>query len=87
MAKKYVARFSNGSDSRYVAYGRDETDMPVFSILPDRVHVKTRMRYPMCLRFMPYATMRPMVRMDSKEIERRYGEQMPTIAPRVVMEF
>ena len=82
MAKEYVARFFDGTAKRYVAYGRDKMYLPVFAIRSGD-HVKTRMRYPSCLRFLPYATVRPMLRMDSKEIARRYGEQLPTIAPRV----
>ena len=75
MAKDYVARFFDGP-TWYVAYGQDKEYLPVFHVRSGD-HVKTMMRYPSCLKFMPFATVRTMRRMTRAEIHRLYGEQMP----------
>ena len=76
MAKDYVAAFFDGPATRYVAYGQDIEYLPVFRVR-DGDHVKTGMRYPSCLSFMTFATVRAMRRMDREEIHRLYGEQLP----------
>ena len=79
MAKEYVARFSDGPD-RYVAYGQDKDYLPVFHVRSG-AHVKTMMRYPSCLKFLTYATVRALRRMTSAEIKQLYGEPLPAKAP------
>ena len=75
MARDYVARFFDGRE-RYVAYGHDKDYLPVFHVRSGD-HVATPMRYPSCLKFMPFATVRAMRRMRREDVHRLYGEQLP----------
>ena len=49
----YKQRFRESGDE-FIAKGPDQQKMPVFRVT-DRSEVRTKMTFPACLRFMPYA--------------------------------
>ena len=70
--KRYVQRFRNGSE-KYVAYGTNPKRMRVYEPLPTS-HRRTKMHFPNCLKFMPYAVAIGKQEMMSKsQIVKEFG--------------
>ena len=67
----FVRPFRNGTTA-YVAYGDDESAMPVF-LVQGTGHSRTRLHYPSCIRFMPEAELGQGQRLTMAQIRRRYG--------------
>ena len=75
-----LVEFVNGEGDeadRFVAYGRDELQMPVYTV-GEGVHYETvSMNFPSCLKFMPDADVGEMRDVSAAFIRRRYGEMVP----------
>ena len=72
MEKLWCRLFCN-SDDVFVACGTDEDDRPFFHLNEDgKYKVRPLMRYPECLKFMPYATVGRDTRLTQAEISSKF---------------
>lgn len=72
MKKLWCRRFRN-SDDVFVACGPDEDDRPVFYLNADgKYKVRPLMKYPECLKFMPYAPVGMDTRLTQVEISSKF---------------
>ena len=69
----YVHEFWNGGDdTQFVAIGRDNDRMRVYS-WTGHMLAETQMRFPGCLRFMPYAEDKGAALMTLDQVRDKYG--------------
>ena len=67
MERVWLVEFQNG-DNEYIAYGHNRDSMPVFEVGVDYCF-QNRMKFPHCLKFMPYAEVGPIERIETYELE------------------
>ena len=72
MAKAYVVSFTDGAGDRYVAYGDDQYDMPVYRVRVGEIE-PTEARYPACMKFFPEGRASRVARWERDRILARYG--------------
>ncbi|MDE2824067.1 MAG: hypothetical protein OXK79_11260 [Chloroflexota bacterium] len=60
------------NDRRYMAYGRKKHGMPVLALLL-LARARTRVRFPSCLKFLPFAHFGELWEVAREEIDEFYG--------------
>ena len=68
----WLARFRSGGES-FIAYGPYQYMMPVYHRGDGIHHPKTKLLFPSCMKFLPYAIGGTMVRVKMATIQKRYG--------------
>lgn len=72
----FTVTYGDDGDAEIIlSFGGEDDDTPVFRVRRTGHHTQTvSMRFPSCLKFMPYAVVGEMVRVSRKFIEDNFGE-------------
>ena len=71
MARVWLVEFQD-NDCKYMAYGRNKYSMPVSAVRVS-TRTRTRMRFPSCLKFLTFANVGGLRRVEREEIGEIYG--------------
>ena len=73
----YTVVTLTNEENTYIAYGTRPENMPVYETF-DGYHRRAprSMRYPSCVRFMPFGRATRPVKMEDGELEARYGPRL-----------